>query len=387
MEAQRTEQLRALLRGPIDWDDLLAAARWQGLMPLLYWHLNACCPEAIPASWMAILSHHFRENARQNLYLTSELFRILERLQDNGVLVIPYKGPVLASLAYGNLALREFADLDLLVLQRDIPRAYDLLVALGYRPGFDPAVVRVTSGARIPGQYLFTRGAGECLVELHSERTLRYFPRPLDLDRLSRQLGTVSVGGQEIRTLAVEDLLPLLCVHGAKHFWQRLSWIADIAELLRRHPGVNWSRTRQLARDLDCERMLFLGLYLARDLLGANLVEEACAGAREERVLRSLAAGVRVQLFSDPGVEPGVIGRGVFRIRMRERRWDGLRYWFRMAMTPTEEDWALVSLPDPLRSLYYVIRPLRLLRKYGMSAARRPVLKHTVARHGHLDSP
>ena len=387
MEAERMEQVRALLRRPIDWDYLFAAARWQGLLPLLYWHLNACCPEAIPPSRMAVLSDGFRENARRNLYLTAELFRIVERLQENGVLVIPYKGPVLAYLAYGNLALREFADLDLLVPQRDIPKAYDPLVALGYRPGFDPAVARRTSGARIPGQYLFSRDAGDSLVELHSERTLRYFPKPLDFDRFASHLEAVFLGGKEIRTLAVEDLLPLLCVHGAKHFWQRLSWISDIAELLHRYPGINWPRTRKRARDLGCERMLFLGLYLAVDLLGANPAEEALAGAREERVLHWLAARVRAQLFSNPPVEPAGIERCVFRIRMRERLWDGLRYWLRMAVTPTEEDWALLPLPDPLRSLYYVVRPLRLLGRYGLTPARRPVLKNATGRRGHVEFP
>jgi len=387
MEAESVERLRALLRGPINWDYLFAAARWQGLTPLLYWHLNAFCPEAIPPSRMAVLSDRFRENARRNLYLTAELFRVLERLQEKGVLVIPYKGPVLAYLAYGNLALREFADLDFLVPQRDIPKAYGPLVALGYRPRFDPAVARKTSGARIPGQYVFSRDAGDSLVELHSERTLRYFPKPLDFDRFAPHLEPVFAGGKEIRTLAVEDLLPLLCVHGAKHFWERLSWISDIAGLLHRHPGIHWPRARKLARDLSCERMLFLGLYLAVDLLRANPAEEALAGAREEPVLHWLAARVCAQLFSNPPAEPAGIERCLFRIRMRERLWDGLRYWLRMAVTPTEEDWALLPLPDRLRSLYYMVRPLRLLGKYGLTAARRPVLKNATGRQGHLEFP
>jgi hypothetical protein len=180
----------------------------------------------------------------------------------------------------------------------------------------------------------------------------------------------------EVRTLAVEDLLSLLCVHGAKHFWQRLSWISDIAELLRSHPELDWGRARELARELDCERMLFLGLYLAGDLLGTNLPEEILVHQREERLLHSLAGQVCARLFWNPSIEPGVIGRCRFRIRMRERLWDGLRYSLRLAVTPTEEDWALLPLPDRLNSLYYVIRPLRLLSKYGISLGRRSVPKN-----------
>src|SRR5262249_34206474 len=280
--------------------------------------------------------------------------------------------------AYGGLALREFSDLDILVPQRDIPRACKLVASLGYQPRFEPAAAHATSKDRIPGQYLFSRDDGSRVVELHSERTLRYFPRPLDVDRISARLEPVSVGGKEVHTFPAEDLLSLLCVHGAKHFWQRLSWISDIAELLRSHPGLDWGRTRELARELDSERMLFLGLYLAWDLLGANLSEEILADQREERVLHSLAGRVCAKLFWNPATEPGVIERCGFRIRMRERLWDGLRYSLRMAVTPTEEDWALLPLPDRLNSLYYVIRPLRLLKKYGMSLGRRSRPKNMV---------
>ncbi|HJY88390.1 MAG TPA: nucleotidyltransferase family protein [Candidatus Acidoferrales bacterium] len=382
LEAEGIEQVRGLLGRQLDWTYLFAAASWHGLMPHLYWHLNACCPGAVPPSRMAVLANCFREHAQRNLYLTLELVGILERLQANEVLAIPYKGPVLAFLAYGGLALREFSDLDILVPQRDIPRACKLVASLGYQPRFEPAAAHATSKDRIPGQYLFSRDDGSSVVELHSERTLRYFPRPLDVDRISARLEPVSVGGKEVHTFPAEDLLSLLCVHGAKHFWQRLSWISDIAELLRSHPGLDWGRTRELARELDCERMLFLGLYLARDLLGANLSEEILADQREERVLHSLAGRVCAKLFWNPATEPGVIERCGFRIRMRERLWDGLRYSLRMAVTPTEEDWALLPLPDRLNSLYYVIRPLRLLKKYGMSLGRRSRPKNMVGSTG-----
>ena len=67
--------------------------------------------------------------------------------------------------------------------------------------------------------------------------------------------------------LAPEDSLLILCVHANKHQWSRLGWICDIAEMLRSHPDLNWPVVMEQARMLRSERMLLLGLLLARESL------------------------------------------------------------------------------------------------------------------------
>ena len=59
--------------------------------------------------------------------------------------------------------------------------------------------------------------------------------------------------------------------------------------------------------------------------------------------------------------------RSVFQLRSRER----LRDRVRLLATPNEGDWERFPLPAPLYPLYYLLRPLRLLAKYGV--ARRAV--------------
>jgi hypothetical protein len=44
---------------------------------------------------------------------------------------VPFKGPALAVQAYGDLSLRQYDDLDLLIHEADVPRAYQLLIANG----------------------------------------------------------------------------------------------------------------------------------------------------------------------------------------------------------------------------------------------------------------
>ncbi len=371
LDVGRAEPIQAMLREGLDVAYVAATALRHNVEPLLYWHLKALCPEAVPAAWTDLLRPAFERSVRRSLNLTAELCLILEAFEANGILAVPYKGPTLAALAYGNLALRDFIDLDFLVRSQDIAEACKLLVAQGYRLELDLPAARETSPQRVPGQYLFTRPGSREIVELHTPLTLRYYPVPLDLDRLRQRLQAVALGGREIRTFSAEDSLTLLCVHSSKHFWERLKWVCDIAELVQIPRGINWELAQEEARRLGCERMLFLGLRLANDLFEAPLPEEVLRRVQASGAVQSLAANVQSRLFRDDLMVPGVAQRLFFRLRMSENLWDGVRYCLRLATSPTEEDWSRVRLPAPLAPLYSVLRPLRLLRSHGLGLARR----------------
>jgi hypothetical protein len=307
-----------------------------------------------------------QELVRSNQDLALELVKILEAFRTHDLVAVPYKGPVLAVSAYGDLALRVFHDLDLLVRSADIPKAYELLASQGYSPEDSLPIDRATASAPVPSHYQFLHKEVRAIVELHTELTLRYFPTLLDLEGLTRRLQSVCLCGREICALSPEDALPMLCVHGAKHFWNRLMWICDIAELLQNTCKINWELVEDQASQLDCERMLFLGLYLANDLLDAPLPSSLLSRMHADRAVQSMAARIRKQLFQQVQAEPGTIQRLLFRLHMRDSLREGAGYCWRLATKPTEEDRSVVRLPPMLSRLSVVLRPVRLLRKYGL---------------------
>jgi hypothetical protein len=364
-DAACAEQIRKLVSGELDWAYLYTAAVDHGAAPLLYRQLDAHCGDLVPSLWGERLRQAFHQNARRNLLLTAELFRILEACQASGIPAIPYKGPALAEQAYGNIAFRQFSDLDIIVRHRDIADVYALMSKLGYEAHLLlPSASQINQ--RVPGQYVFTRDAERTLVEIHTERTLRYFPIPLDVDALIGRLEPVSVGGRTLLSLSVEDALPALCVHASKHFWERISWIADIAELAQIDRGVNWELTLARARFLGAERMLLLGLHLANSVLGAPLTESVLRRMHADRAVSLLGGHVHRQLSCGTGETPGVARRAMFRLRMRGSYWTGISYVLRLATAPTEEDWSQVRFKGPFSPLYAALRPFRLLRKYGL---------------------
>ncbi len=364
------ERICELIARPIDWDYLLAEAYENSVTPLLERQLRVVASDSVPPAQMDRLKSAYRSNTVRCLFLAAELTTILDLFRSQGIAAIPYKGPVLAVQAYGDVTLREFEDLDIIIHQRDLPRAHEVILGLGYRAKFPWILSPGAAASLVPGEYNYRDEARRVMVELHTELTLRHFPVVPDLDDYMQRLVPVTISGHEIQTFGPEDALTALCIHGSKDFWERLSWVADIAELLHANPGLDWEQTLKRAESLKSQRMLRLGLALASDLLDAPLPEEILLQVRADRVAASVAAQVEHRLLSREWRPLDAAGRFRFRRRMLPGTFAGWRYFIRLAVVPAEEDWLMMRLPRPLAPLYVALRPLRLLQKYGWASRR-----------------
>lgn len=360
-----SRRILAIASAEPDWNVLLAAAAEHSLTPLVCKNLRDCAPASLPSPCRERFSRSFFECSCRNLALTAELFRVLAALESCGLSATPYKGPVLATQAYGDVALREFSDLDIVVPQREIVAAHQALLAIGFSP--EIAIEPSPSPRRVPGQYVYRKAAGTpgTLVELHTERTLRYFPVALDLDALCARRQPITLAGRQVLTFSPEDTLLLLSVHGSKHLWDRLSWIADIAALMARSRtdwSLDWALLLERARSWRVERMLLLGVGLAARLLEAPLPGEVNGRLERDKVARRMIEQISRRFFSAEKIQCGVLSRFAFRVRMRGAFPEGLPYAIRLALMPTERDRGSRRLPEPL---YALLRPLRLARTYG----------------------
>jgi len=364
------ERIRKIAAAPLDWDFVLSEATENSVGPLLDMNLRAVALESVPAGAMERLKIACRTSTVRCLFLAAELHKILDLFRTAGIVAIPYKGPVLAEQAYGNLTLRDFDDLDIIVPQRDLMKAHGVMLGLGYQARFPWILSKDSRTALVPGEYNYRDEKRRAVVELHTELTLRHFPVAPDIDGFAQRLANVMVAGQQVQTFAPEDLLSALCVHGSKDFWERISWIADVAELIQSHADLDWDTAFRTAESLRVERMVHLGLALADELLQAPMPAEIRKRVREDGEAVSVAREVEQRTLSRdlPGASTG--GRLRFRRRMVRGMLAGWRYSLRLAMIPAEEDWEMVQLPGPLAPLYLALRPLRLLHKYGWARRR-----------------
>jgi len=374
VEARIAERIRKLVQGGLDWELLLRTAAPQGVTGLLHRALGATRPEGVPEPVLRDLSERLQANARRNLLLARELPRLLALFEAGGIRAIPFKGPLLTVAAYeGNLALRHFYDLDVLVHPVDVPAAKEVLRSQRYQLSW--------SGG---WEYHFVEEGGKWLVDLHERIAPEYFPDTAPFDEVWDRLRPVSLLGRPVSTLAPEDLLLVLSVQLAKdcRVWrQRLVQICDAAELVRSHPELDWDFVLRRARAIGGLRILLLDLKLASALLGAALPERVLRAAREEPVVGALAAEVRARLFPEaegPVAALRYRAGGIlredswFHFRVRERLRDKLQYPFQfirnhtlLLITPTERDRRFFALPRPLGFLYYLVRPVRVLAQWA----------------------
>ena len=372
LDVVRSERVRALIGGGIDWERLLRMAGQHGLTPLLHRHLGAPGTDVCPPAIMDRLRVNFAENTRRNLFMTGELLKVLARARERGLSLIAYKGPALTLMAYGHLGLREFSDLDVLVHPEGVAQLGEILGSQGYEPAVWPGDARWSVYRRVESTLPFHRRAPDATIEVHWRLTPRYFRFPRDPRSVWGDLASVAMSSQQITTFSPETTLLFLAVHGAKHHWSRLGWICDLLCLIENAPPLDWEKVLRHASEEHCRRMLFIGLLLAKNLLGAAIPGGVDERMREDQVASRLAAAIHQRFLKSPDYQDRSIARGLFLLRCWDRFRDRVRCGVNLALSPNEGDLMALSLPAPLAPLYCLVRPVRLVGRYGFRLFRRP---------------
>lgn len=354
------KHLNEFLRRPLDWPALLELAEEHRVLGLVAIQLRDAGETAMPLEISRQLKDRHRTQVLFTLRLTAEMYRLLDCFGAAGVEALIIKGPVLSIRGYGDAGSRQYSDLDLIVRDRDILRVTELMMSLGYEPTVSLSAIRAK---KIPGEYNFRQKGSQLLIEFHTERTFRYHPQPLPLERIFGRQMRVELDGHAIPALSAEDEFVLMCIHGAKHFWERLSYIADVAALVSRQK-LDWKKVDAAGEEVGAERMVCLGLQLAQDVLGVSLPEQIRARLQSDAALPELAAQITRWLPAAGSEPPGLLERAIFRVRMHGRTFAGLSYLLRLSFSPTEEDWAS---GEPRKRPWLIDalgRPFRLARKY-----------------------
>ncbi|MFM2304381.1 MAG: hypothetical protein RLZZ135_1791 [Cyanobacteriota bacterium] len=372
ISAATAETIETLCNEDLDWPWLLSLADQHDVTCLLYQSLQGIYSEAVPIPTSAIdlLRQDFQTHTFNNLFFTQELLKLIQLFEQHHIPVLPYKGPTLALTLYGDLSLRLFCDLDLSIQSQDLIRVKPLLAAAGY----DTITVdndREEINLWSDNSRDFVRQDGKVVLDLHWRITPRFFPIELTVAELFEHCQPLSLLGTTVSTLAPEDLLLVLCVHGAKECWGKLKWICDVAELIRTYPNLDWHQVLLRANELHCHRMLLLGLGLAQQLLGARLPTTVLVAIQTDRTLPALMQQVCSYLFGAQPDQSLQIPSLLFRLCVRDRAIDWLHFgWL---LVPNVRDRHLVDLPQPLTFLYYLLRPLRILgKKWGFVPQQQP---------------
>lgn len=357
-----TARIQELVQQGLGWDSLIHEAQRHGLAALLYQGLHMAAVPGVPTTVQDQLRERFHANAIQVRLLSRELLRLLALFRQENIQVIPIKGPVLAAGAYADPVFRPAGDLDFLVRRPDMVRAREVLEASGYRPQIE----RDEEAAYLETQLGYDFLSDTTCVELHWAFLPKTLQFELTVEQVWERQTTVLLEETKVPTLGAEDQLLFLCAHGAKHGWERLSWIYDIASCISRQPNLDWCLLMARAQALHCVRIVRLGLALAAEVLDIALPEDVEGSILRDRAVPRLTRRVSLQWFRSRPARHDV--RALILLGVRERLRDRLRYLLHLAhlaVRPSPADRAFFPLPASLTFLYPILRAVRVLSVYG----------------------
>lgn len=357
-KASDAEQIHRLAKRIRDWDSVLLLAWEHRILPMLYSRL-AGSGSAVPLIVQERLRTEYERNLFHNMANAAELLAVLKAFEDESIPAMPFKGVVLGAVAYHDLTARTAGDLDILIHIHDLIRAMTILVERGYE--------RITAanvdGTPIPGcyEYRFERQVDGMVLELRWRLALTEprYGRNLGLDWVWSRRRTATLAGAEVPDIDPELTLFILCMHGSRHFWSRLLWICDVAQLIESSPELDWEEIISEAKKQGLWRSLALGVLFAHRIVGATVAQSVLWRFESDAVACKVAQHIEDHLFDVPGSSPpGFVPYNFQLLDFNDRVRAILSFDF---LKPNDRDRAALSLPKPLHFLYYLIRPFRLL--------------------------
>lgn len=381
MSTEMAAAIRATTQATdFDWARFLRVAERQRVVSLS-WQGLQLAGVTPPVAIVDKLKARAQADAMAGLRLSASALQAAAALETKGIPCAMLKGPALAHALFGSVAVRRSKDLDLLVRPEDFDRAAETLIAAGY--------TRTTPAAQLQSPALlsryralrkdfgFTNATQTVQIELHHRLTdsPSLLPTPPSERWIDGSLGE----GRTIRTLAPDDHLLYLCVHGAGHAWMRLKWLVDVAVLINRMPPDDLVTFVQRSRSLGLDRCVGSALLLAAQWftcpLEPALKRSLSADPNTQRLCRTAN---RLLTAGDGATELERQPFGTTRVMLTQfllhRSW---RY--KLATLETlllhDADYATIALPTAMHRLYPLLRlPLWLLRKLrdrGRSPERR----------------
>jgi len=323
------------------WPCLIALADRHDVIPLLNAALRDS--DSVPAQVRQRLESRCRTVIAHNLCLASELAELLEFFERSGIHAMPFKGPAWTKVLYGNLAYRQIRDLDILLDQSEIERACALLSERGY-------VVAKTQCKDIE---LENPGTGLHL-ELHWSACEPWHDKRVSGLKLWNAASTISLLNRRMPLPSAENIFFLLAIHGARHRWESLKWLCDIAAALGALPDLDWDVVLSQAGKMGRRRLVLLPLALVNQLFDLQLPSSVAKAIEQDAAVARLAAYIQQRHYAGPST---AVRRLIYcesmRIRMRESFFERLcllaAFLFRQ-IKPNAND---------------RLRPYRLFRIYG----------------------
>ncbi|PJN91807.1 nucleotidyltransferase family protein [Bacillus sp. mrc49] len=162
----------------------------------------------------------------QNILIKNQTDQILSAFEQNGLSVIPLKGTFFSDKLFGHFGARPTSDIDLLIKERDMERAAEIVQHIGYTQKekqiafhFHTSFSKELSGSAFP-----------LTVELHWD-ILKRNTANLEIAEFWQEAYPIN-DSLYVKQLSDFHLFYMICLHGWRHNMDSLKYSIDIIQLI-----------------------------------------------------------------------------------------------------------------------------------------------------------
>ena len=360
-----------------NWQSLVEACDYHQVSPIVFHRLQSRSDHIVVPEILEQLRARFYRISAYNHRLALLLAELVEQFEHHKIPCLALKGPAVALAVYGDLSLRQYEDIDVMVRVEDLSKAVEMLFSRGFKPVRGHA--HRYKNVKLYHEVTLASPDQSYSVDLHWQLAPPYARAfgPDSVEIWSRA-AKLHLPAGDVAVLCREDLFLALCQHGTRHRWWQLKWLFDVAELLRNAETLDWSRIDKAMRLSPMARPpASLAALLAHELLGIQVPADVGKILEPGQRTRVVAGAIRDEFLNNGQTNRsahdtllGLEERPLFRAAYMAMQ--GIQYpVYNVLFTITEKDLEFVRLPEKLRLLYYFIRPFRLMVQHGRGAARR----------------
>lgn len=361
---EKKDNIPALLDHGLDWEEVKHLSLSHRLFPLVYSTLNYLGKSQVPQEVLKLLQQQSIVNALKVTSQNDEILRIIKELDEHKINPIILKGSPLSAKINEDIALRPSSDIDMLVDPLEFDQTEIVLEQMGYRrysPDFQLTPRQRITYLETHHHFEYYHSQRATVVELHwkiRSFNIRKVPTAYHMGKQK-----VYISGCPITVMDNENWLLFLMIHGYKHFWARLRWLYDIKEFMR--IPIDWNKVKVLADMYETSVILHQSLILLNYLFGVPIPGELGKYVQVDKKALNLANFVidnlnkKVTRSESAFSINKILHNYHYKNYTIKNKLDHLR----MLCKPGLADFKLISLPDVLFPVYYLIRPVYHLVK------------------------
>ena len=335
-----------------------------GVYPLFYHALINHASNLLDQETKDAMAYLHESIQVTNEAMTNELIRLTRLLKEQDIEVLSFKGPILAEQAYGNIAFRQYSDLDILCKQPDFKKIEKIFSKNNYKAQYSIDDLNDKTFFEFNNDCPFYNTENNIFLECHWDFFRKELKIPTEDFTPWKSSKLQNIQDKTLRTLSNENHLLFLAAHGCKHFFERIIWITDIDRMIRSDIDLDYDKLLIKAKKLGIKNILLYSLFLSYRYFKTPLPDDILILGKKDRRLKN-----KIQFFDDllfKRIEDSPVGsfsRVVEFSMLRDNWLIKLSTLTASVLRPNKTDRELIQFDQKFYFLYWPFRIYRLVNR------------------------